>query len=142
MTLATVEPDGRPSARTVICRGFDAQAGWFVFYTDHESAKGQALAAHPYASLVFHWDAFERQIRVDGPVTPAPDADSDAYWATRPHDARLAAIVSAQSRPLASRAALLDTIAETAKRSSADLPPAPALGRLPSLGRARRVVGG
>src|SRR5437867_4321362 len=89
MTLATVEPDGRPSARMVICRGFDAQAGWFVFYTDHESAKGQALAAHPYTSLVFHWDAFERQIRVDGRVTPAPDADSDAYWATRPHDARL-----------------------------------------------------
>ena len=128
MTLATVEPDGRPSARMVICRGFDPQAGWFVFYTDRESAKGQALAAHPYASLVFHWDAFERQIRVDGPVTPAPDADSDAYWATRPHDARLTAIVSAQSRPLASRAALLDKIAETAKRSSADLPRPPRWG--------------
>ena len=103
MALATVDPDGRPSARMVICRGFDARDGWLVFYTDRESAKGRALAAHPYASLVFHWDVFERQIRIDGPVTLAPDADSDAYWATRPADARLAAIASAQSRPLASR---------------------------------------
>jgi pyridoxamine 5'-phosphate oxidase len=114
MALATVEPDGRPSARMVICRGFDARAGWFVFYTDRESAKGQALAAYPYASLVFHWDAFERQIRIDGPVTLAPDADADAYWATRPAEARVAAIASAQSRPLASRAALLEKIAATA----------------------------
>jgi pyridoxamine 5'-phosphate oxidase len=128
MTLATVEPDGRPSARMVICRGFDAKAGWFVFYTDRESAKGRALAAHPYASLVFHWEAFERQIRIDGPVTQAPDADSDAYWATRPADARVAAIASAQSRPLASRTALLDKIEETARRAGGDLSRPPRWG--------------
>jgi pyridoxamine 5'-phosphate oxidase len=122
MTLATVEPEGRPSARMVICRGFDAHGGWLVFYTDRESAKGQALAAHPYASLLFHWDVFERQIRIDGPVTLAPDADSDAYWAGRPADARLAAIASAQSRPLVSRAALLEKIEETGRRLGADLP--------------------
>ena len=60
MALATVTPDGRPSARMVICRGFDARAGWFVFYTDRESAKGKALDVNPYAALVFNWDAYER----------------------------------------------------------------------------------
>src|SRR5262245_63675127 len=78
MALATVTPDGRPSARMVICRGFDARAGWLVFYTDRESAKGMALAAHPWAALVFHWDAFERQVRIEGPVSVSPDAESDA----------------------------------------------------------------
>src|SRR5688572_31553573 len=107
MTLATTEADGRPAARMVICRGFDAAAGWLVFYTDRDSDKGRALAARPQAALVFHWDAFERQVRVEGPVTTAPDADSDAYWASRPPDARAAATASAQSRPLASRAELL-----------------------------------
>ena len=61
MTLATVAPDGRPSARMVICRGIDVRAGWIVFYTDRESAKGKALDVNPYAALVFNWDAHERQ---------------------------------------------------------------------------------
>src|SRR6266850_1380306 len=68
MTLATVTPDGRPAARMVICRGFDARAGWLVFYTDRDSDKGQDLAKHPQAALVFHWEGLERQVRVDGPV--------------------------------------------------------------------------
>ena len=122
MTLATVTPDGRPSARMVICRGFDARAGWLVFYTDRESAKGMALAAHPYAALVFHWDAFERQVRIEGPVTLAPDADSDAYWASRAPDARVAAAASEQSRPVASRAALLAQVEATARRYDGDVP--------------------
>jgi pyridoxamine 5'-phosphate oxidase len=107
MTLATVDPDGRPSARMVICRGFDAADGWLVFYTDRRSRKAQALATRPRAALVFHWEALERQIRIEGPVIEAPDADSDAYWRTRPLDARIAALASHQSRPIASREALL-----------------------------------
>jgi pyridoxamine 5'-phosphate oxidase len=121
MALATVDPEGRPTARMVICRGFDARAGWLVFYTDRDSDKGAALAAHPRAAAVFHWDAFERQIRVEGPVTYAPDADSDAYWAGRPPDARVAASASEQSRPIASRAALLARVAEIAARGD-DVP--------------------
>ena len=121
MALATVDPDGRPTARMVICRGFDARAGWLVFYTDRDSDKGAALAAHPRAAVVFHWDALERQIRIEGPVTHAPDGDSDAYWASRPPDARVAASASEQSRPLASRAALLARVAELAARGS-DVP--------------------
>jgi pyridoxamine 5'-phosphate oxidase len=121
MALATVDADGRPTARMVICRGFDARAGWLVFYTDRDSDKGAALAAHPRAAVVFHWDALERQIRIEGPVTHAPDGDSDAYWASRPPDARVAASASEQSRPLASRAVLLARVAELAARG-ADVP--------------------
>jgi pyridoxamine 5'-phosphate oxidase len=122
MALATVEPNGRPSARMVICRGFDAAAGWFVFYTDRASLKGYALEVHPQAALVFHWDALERQIRVEGPVTAAPAADADAYWNSRPADARLAAIASEQSRPLASRAALVAKLEEAARRHADEIP--------------------
>ena len=125
MTLATVDPDGRPSARMVICRGFDAGAGWLVFYTDRDSPKGRALVVHPRAALVFHWDGLERQVRIEGPVTLAPADDSDRYWATRPLDARIAAIASDQSQPIPSRAALLARVEATAQRvgAVADRPP-------------------
>jgi pyridoxamine 5'-phosphate oxidase len=116
MTLATVTADGRPAARMVICRGFDARAGSFVFYTDRESDKGTQLHHTPRAALVFHWDAVERQVRVDGPVTLASDADSDRYWSTRPAEARAAAAASRQSRPIASRAELLTRVAAEARR--------------------------
>jgi pyridoxamine 5'-phosphate oxidase len=125
MTLATVDPDGRPSARMVICRGFDARAGWLVFYTDRQSRKGRALASHPRAALVFHWETFERQIRIEGPVTEAPDTDSDAYWRTRPLDARVAAVASEQTEPIASREALLTRVRAAKERAGSD-PPRPA----------------
>jgi pyridoxamine 5'-phosphate oxidase len=128
MTLATVDPDGRPSARMVICRGFDPVAGWFVFYTDRGSRKGQALATHPQAALVFHWEALERQVRIEGPVTEAPDADSEAYWNTRPIDARIAAVASEQSRPLASRAILLARVDEITRRSGGSIARPPRWG--------------
>jgi pyridoxamine 5'-phosphate oxidase len=117
MTLATVGRDGRPAARMVICRGFDATAGAFVFYTDRDSDKGAELETRPWAALVFHWDVVERQIRVAGPVTDVADAESDAYWASRPPEARAAAAASDQSRPLASRAALLARIADVTARA-------------------------
>ena len=107
MALATVNDAGQPSARMVICRGFDVAAGWFVFYTDRESAKGQHLSVRPRAACIFYWEAWDRQVRIEGPVTLAPSADVDRYWNTRPADARIAAIGTWQSRPIASRAALL-----------------------------------
>jgi pyridoxamine 5'-phosphate oxidase len=122
MALATVDADGLPAARMVICRGFDATAGWLVFYTDRSSRKGDALARQPYASCVFHWHTFERQIRIDGPVTLAPDGDSDAYWQTRPRDARLAATASNQSQPIASRAALLAKVNAAAAATPGNVP--------------------
>ena len=83
MALATTDPDGRPSARMVICRGFDAGAGWLVFYSDRPSRKGRALAAHPRAAIVFYWEPLQRQIRIEGPVTEAP-ARSDRRLLAEP----------------------------------------------------------
>jgi len=122
MTLATVDPEGRPSARMVICRGLDVREGWLVFYTDRESAKGRALDVHPYAALVFHWDAHERQVRIAGPVTRSPDPESDAYWNARPRDARIAATASDQSCPIESRAAFLAKVEREARRAGDDIP--------------------
>jgi pyridoxamine 5'-phosphate oxidase len=124
MALATTDPDGRPSARMVICRGFDAGAGWLVFYSDRPSRKGRALAVHPRAAIVFHWEPLQRQIRIEGPVTEAPAALTDAYWRSRPLEARIAAIASDQSAPIASRAELLAKVAAVAARSDDD-PPRP-----------------
>jgi pyridoxamine 5'-phosphate oxidase len=125
MALATVDEAGHPAVRMVICRGFDTVEGSLVFYTDRESAKGVALARVPRAAVVFHWDVFERQIRVEGPVTHVAEAESDRYWGTRPLDARLAAVASAQSRPIASRAAFLEQI-EAVRRVHGERVPRPA----------------
>src|SRR5262245_5572558 len=124
MTLATVDPDGRPSARMVICRGFDVAEGWLVFYSDRPSRKGVALAARPRAALVFYWESLERQVCIEGPVTEAPDSQTDEYWRSRPVDARVAAVASDQSRPIASRADLLAKVAAAASRYGDD-PPRP-----------------
>lgn len=116
MTLATVDELGLPDARMVICRGFDAEAGWLVFYTDRDSRKGRQLGHTPRATLVFYWDGLQRQVRIDGPVTDAPDEQSDAYFAARPVGAQLAAWASDQSRPLASRGELEERYREVRQR--------------------------
>ena len=114
MALATVDADGRPSARMVLLKGHDT-AG-FVFYTNLESRKGLALAAHPHAALLFHWKSMKRQIRIEGAVEPVSDAEADAYFASRPRDSRIGAWASDQSRPLKNRAHFLTRIAEFAAR--------------------------
>lgn len=124
MVLATVDPDGRPSARMVICRGYDPARGWIVFYSDRPSRKGTALAKYPRAAVVFHWEPLQRQVRIEGPVTEAPDGPTDAYWRSRPLDARIAAIASDQSAPIASREALLAKVAAETARGGDD-PPRP-----------------
>jgi pyridoxamine 5'-phosphate oxidase len=102
-TLATVDGDGRPSARIVLVRALDVASGAALFYTDRASRKGRALAAHPFASLVFYWDALARQVRLEGAVTLTSDAESDAYFASRHPESRLGAWASEQSEPIASR---------------------------------------
>jgi pyridoxamine 5'-phosphate oxidase len=106
MTLATIEPDGTPSARVVLLKGLDDRG--VVFYSNRESRKGRALEAHPVAALalVLHWDRLERQVAIEGPVTLVDDAESDAYFATRPRVSQLGAWASRQSEPVADRAAL------------------------------------
>jgi pyridoxamine 5'-phosphate oxidase len=98
MTLATVDADGSPDARMVLLKGFGPDG--FRFFTNYESAKGEELAANPRAALVIYWRELDRQVRVRGLVERLPDADSDAYFESRPRDSRIAAAVSPQSRPV------------------------------------------
>ncbi|MGH2935314.1 MAG: pyridoxamine 5'-phosphate oxidase [Gaiellaceae bacterium] len=104
MALATATPDGRPSVRMVLLKQAD-EAG-LVFFTQTTSRKGRELSASAWAALLFHWDPLGRQVRVEGRVRPVPAAEADAYFASRPLGARLAALASPQSRPVPSRAAL------------------------------------
>lgn len=97
MTLATVNAQGRPSARTVLVKGYD-EAG-FTFFTNYESRKGQDLAANDFAALLFFWQALERQVRIEGRVEKVSAEVSDAYFNSRPVGSRLGAWASEQSRP-------------------------------------------
>lgn len=104
MVVGTIEPDGRPSSRTVLLKGLDG--GMFSFFTNRESHKGTALAHEARVSLLFPWYGLHRQVRVEGSAVLAPEAVSDAYWATRPRGSQLGAWASAQSEPIGSRAEL------------------------------------
>lgn len=105
MVLATVDADGLPNARTMLLNGRSEQG--FVFYTNFESDKGRELLAQPKASLLFHWKSLRRQVRIRGAVEQVPDAEADAYYATRPRGSRIGAHASQQSRPLDSRETLI-----------------------------------
>ena len=127
MTLATAAPDGRPSARMVLLKGFDHRG--FVFYTNYESRKSRDLAANPRAALVFYWARLERQVRVEGRVERVDEDESDAYFASRPLESRLGAWASRQSAPLESRAALDDRVAELEREhAGGDVPRPPHWG--------------
>jgi pyridoxamine 5'-phosphate oxidase len=123
MTLATAARTGRPSARMVLLKGIDERG--FLFFTNYESRKGRELASNPYAALVFYWREVNRQVRVTGRVSKLSAAESDAYFATRPQRSRLAALASAQSSVIPSRAALETHFAELETRYPADGPPRP-----------------
>lgn len=107
--LATVDSDGRPSARMLLLKGVD-QAG-FVFYTNFESRKGRELLATKRAAMCFHWQPLEVQVRVEGPVATVSDDEADAYFASRPRASQLGAWASQQSRPMASPGDLEERLA-------------------------------
>jgi pyridoxamine 5'-phosphate oxidase len=96
MSLSTVSPRGRPSSRVVLIRGIDDEGG-LAFFTNYQSAKGQALAANPWASLLFFWPELERQVRIEGRVEKLSTAESDRYYQSRPLGNRLGAWASPQS---------------------------------------------
>lgn len=101
VALATADARGRPSVRMVLLKGHDARG--FVVYTNRESRKAGELDANPQAALLFHWKSLRRQVRIEGRVERASDAESDAYFATRSRDSQLGAWASDQSRPLNAR---------------------------------------
>jgi len=123
MTLATVGADGQPSARMVLLKDFDARG--FTFFTNYDSRKGGELAANPQASLLFYWRSLERQVRVEGRVERVADIESDAYFMTRPIEARRSAYASPQSRPVEGRHEL-DERVEEVRRQFGDNVPRPA----------------
>ena len=114
MVLSTIDPDGAPTIRTVLLRGVSAEG--FAFYTDYTSQKGKALAAHPDVAVVFPWYTLHRQVIIRGSVEKVPEADSDAYFATRPRDSRIGAWASDQSQPIDSRDALEQKVEDATKR--------------------------
>lgn len=127
MTIATAGADGRPSARTVLLRGADADG--LRFYTNRESLKGRQLAENPRAQALFFWRELRRQILVHGPCEPTTDADSDAYFATRPPGSRAGAWASQQGRPLESREALIAEVGLVEERfAGAEIPRPPHWG--------------
>ncbi|MDP1838796.1 MAG: pyridoxamine 5'-phosphate oxidase [Reyranella sp.] len=123
VALATVGPDGTPSARMVLLKDYDP-AG-FVFYTNYESRKGQHLLGHTKAALLFHWKSLRRQVRLEGPVTQTTPEEADAYFATRARGSQIGAWASEQSRPLDSRFALEKRVAEYTARHLVGTVPRP-----------------
>ncbi len=133
MTLSTATPDGRPSARIVLLRGFDA-AG-FCFFTNYGGRKGRELTANPHAALTFHWAILEQQVRIEGRVERTTAAESDEYFQTRPATSRIGAWSSPQSEVIPDRAALEALFA----RFSAEHPNPEAIPRPPNWGGFRLV---
>lgn len=115
VALATVDPDGRPSVRMVLCSQIEPR-GAFTMYTNLESRKGRAISAHPLASIVFYWGPYDRQARVEGRIELTPAGQCDTYFAGRPLDAKLGAWASRQSEPVASREALLERVGAVTER--------------------------
>ena len=116
MALATVDGRGHPSVRIVLCKEIVARPGYITFYTNYDSRKGHDLAAVPRAAVVMHWDHLHRQVRIEGPITRTSAADSDGYFASRHWHSRVGAWASAQSQPVNSRATLMASFSNTAKR--------------------------
>ena len=123
MTLASVSPDGAPSARIVLLKGFDERG--FTFFTDYRSQKGGDLEQNPRAALVLYWPELERQIRITGAAVLVGREESEAYFRTRPRGSRISAWVSHQSQVIASRKLLEERVPELEQRFPGDDVPLP-----------------
>lgn len=124
MTLATATPEGKPTARIVLLKGFSDRG--FVFYTNYKSQKGQQLIVNPYAALVFLWDKLERQIRIEGKVEQLTSSESDNYFYSRPKASQLGAWASNQSQAIVKRQVLEQNLSDLeAKYTNATKIPRP-----------------
>ena len=121
MALATATPDGRPSVRMVLLKGWDPEG--FVFYTNLESRKAVELEANPRAAICFHWQPLEIQVRVEGEVRRVSEEEADGYFNSRPRGSRIGAWASLQSRPLPVRSELETRVQEIdARYSDVEIP--------------------
>ena len=123
MTLATVDAEGRPHSRVLLLKGLDARG--FTFFSNYDSAKGQQLAARPFAAMTFFWPTLERQVRIEGRVERVSAQESDAYFQVRPLGSRLGAWASPQSRVIADRVELEGLLAQTEQRFLDQAPECP-----------------
>ncbi|HEY3499083.1 MAG TPA: pyridoxamine 5'-phosphate oxidase [Polyangiaceae bacterium] len=114
-SLATAAPDGRPSVRVVLYKGL-SEDGAVRFVTNFESRKARELLANPHAAAVFFWPGLERQVRFEGTVAKAPEAESDRYFASRDRESQLGAWASDQSREIGARAELEQSLAQERER--------------------------
>jgi pyridoxamine 5'-phosphate oxidase len=126
LALATATPDGAPSVRMVLLKGYDERG--FVFFTDYRSQKGTELEANPQAALVFYWGELERQVRITGPVSVVSREESEAYFKTRPRTSRLSAWASHQSHVVKGRKVLEDEARRMDDRFPDDVPVPPYWG--------------
>jgi pyridoxamine 5'-phosphate oxidase len=124
--LATATPDGRPSVRMVLIRGFDERG--VAFYTNRRSRKGRELKDNPHGAVAIHWYALQRQIRLEGPVEELSDAESDAYFATRPHGSQIGAWASEQSDVIPDYETLERRVVEFGSRFPGQVPRPPHWG--------------
>jgi pyridoxamine 5'-phosphate oxidase len=129
MTIATASRHGRPSARIVLLRGFDARG--LVFYTNYDSRKAEDLDANPHAAALFYWPALDRQVRIEGGITRVARSESEAYFAHRPRGHQVGAWASPQSTPIPDRAFLQSLFDDAESRfadGNADVPLPPFWG--------------
>ncbi|HUL99618.1 MAG TPA: pyridoxamine 5'-phosphate oxidase [Mycobacterium sp.] len=114
MVLATVDAEGRPMSRSVLCKSVDESG--ITFFTNYDSAKGAELAANPHASVTFPWFALGRQVHIRGAVSKVTAEATADYWSQRPRGSQLGAWASAQSQPIASRAELMTRLEGVTER--------------------------
>ena len=126
MTLSTATPDGIPSSRIVLLKGYDPRG--FIFYTNYNSAKGKELAENPKASLLFLWKELERQVRIDGIVQKIASIESDIYFKSRPAGSKIGAWASPQSTVIESRKVLEDNVAKYESQFGENVPRPPHWG--------------
>jgi pyridoxamine 5'-phosphate oxidase len=126
MTVASVDENGKPSARVVLIKDVSPQG--FVFFTNYNSRKGLALQANPHAALLFFWPELERQIRIEGSIEKVSDQESDEYFHSRPLDSRIGAWASPQSQVISGRSVLVAKAAEYALKFALNPPRPPHWG--------------
>jgi pyridoxamine 5'-phosphate oxidase len=116
MSIITCGQDAKPSARMVLCKEFQKEPGYLVFYTNYNSQKARQIQENAHVAVLFHWDQLGRQIRIEGQAVRSPAAESDAYFATRDWGSKIGAWGSDQSAPLESRNALVAQVSKRAMR--------------------------